>query len=253
MHKTEILDVGISTGAFDSLLSEITDLPGKKPSSYVCFANVHMLVEAYLNPTFKNIVNKADIVTPDGRPLSLYLKYFRGINQDRVAGMDFMPKLLERASQKSQSVFLYGSTPEILKSIIETANKELPSLKICGAISPPFRPLTPDEKKRDAQIINNASPDFILVSLGCPKQETWMYENHLKINGCMLGLGQAFLVYAGVEGRPPKWIRDFSMEWIYRLYREPRRLWKRYLYTNSIFLWLIFRNHFKPSRILKNS
>jgi len=115
-------------------------------------------------------------------------------------------------------------------------------LKVAGYYSPPFRTLSESEDAKITEKIRKAKPDLVFVSLGCPKQEKWMAEHKTKLNACLLGLGQAFRTYAGVEKRLPKWMRDLSLEWAYRLIQEPRRLWKRYLYTNSVFLFLAFKH-----------
>jgi N-acetylglucosaminyldiphosphoundecaprenol N-acetyl-beta-D-mannosaminyltransferase len=183
-------------------------------------------------------------VTPDGRPLSIYMNLFYKMQQERVPGMDLMPILLQEAEKRMKSVYFYGSSNEILELIVKRANKELPDLKISGTYSPPFRQLTNKEKEDIVNKINSAQPDLVFVALGCPKQEKWMAEHKGKINSCMLGVGQAFNVYAGIEKRLPKWMRDLSLEWTYRLVLEPKRLWKRYLVTNSLFLILFIRLFF---------
>ncbi len=105
--------------------------------------------------------------------------------------------------------------------------------------SPPFRELTKEEKEDIVQRINNINPDFVFVALGCPKQEKWMAEHKNKVNSCMIGFGGALEVYAGVKDRAPKWMQDYSLEWLYRFIQDPKRLWKRYLVTNSLFIILL--------------
>jgi N-acetylglucosaminyldiphosphoundecaprenol N-acetyl-beta-D-mannosaminyltransferase len=156
--------------------------------------------------------------------------------------MDLLPKLLKEAESASSSVYFYGTTNETLASIIKKAKSEFPNLKVCGSYSPPFRSLTEAEDNDIIARIKEASPDFVFVSLGCPKQEKWMASHKDKIGACLLGVGQAFKVYAGTEKRLPTWMRNLSLEWTYRLFLEPKRLWKRYLFTNSYFLLLTF-NH----------
>lgn len=242
MPKVHLISAGVNTGTFESILEEIMQLPSRQPSSYVCFANVHMIVEAHKDPAFRSVVQNADMVSPDGRPLSIFLKYIKGIETERAAGMDLLPELLSRSAVRQKSVLFYGSTDDVLEAIAARLERELPDLRVAGMISPPFRALSNDEKEEYIRQINEARPDYVLVSLGCPKQENWMAEHKGKINACMLGLGQAFRTYAGVEKRLPKWMRDLSLEWVYRLSLEPGRLWKRYLVTNSTFLWLTFQH-----------
>lgn len=236
--KRSVLDSLVTTGSYRDFVDDISYLVDKKIPSYVCFANVHMVMEAHRDASFRKIVNEAAVVAPDGKPLSILLRLREGLKQDRVCGMDILPDLLANAAATGKSVYFYGTTPELLEAIAKKARKEFPALKIAGYYSPPFRELSPEEKSNIIQMINQTSPDLVFVSLGCPKQEKWMAENKDKIGSCLLGLGQAFKVYAGEEKRLPKWMRDLSLEWAYRLYLEPRRLWKRYLYTNSLFILL---------------
>jgi N-acetylglucosaminyldiphosphoundecaprenol N-acetyl-beta-D-mannosaminyltransferase len=200
-----------------------------------------MVVEAHKDPIFNTVVRNADIVTPDGKPVALFMRLFKGIKQERVCGLDIFPDLLREAEQRGKAIFFYGSTDDILQKIKDKASVEYPLLNICGVYSPPFRHLTPEEESDIVSMINSANPDLICIALGCPKQENWMAAHMDKVKGCMLGLGHAFNVYAGQAKRSPKWMQDLSMEWAYRLYQEPQRLWKRYFVTNTIFLLLTAR------------
>jgi N-acetylglucosaminyldiphosphoundecaprenol N-acetyl-beta-D-mannosaminyltransferase len=204
-----------------------------------------MTIEAYENDDFNAVVKNADVIAPDGQPLSLFLKHLKHVNQERVCGMDVFPDLLREAAQRGKSIFFYGTTDDVLQKIAEKANREYPTLKIAGLYSPPFRALSPEEKGDIVNQINESKADLIFVALGCPKQEKWMAEHKDKINGCMLGLGQAFHVYAETAKRSPAWMQRFSLEWAYRLYLEPGRLWKRYFYTNSYFLLLTLKYFFQ--------
>ncbi len=248
MVKENIFTFPISIGSYKRFINEIFYLAESKPSSYVCFANVHMTIEAYEDNDFNSVVKNADIVAPDGQPLSIFLKYLKNINQERVCGMDVFPDLLREAAARGKSVFFYGTTDDVLAKIAAKASREFPALNICGLYSPPFRKLSSDEKAGIINRINESKADLIFVALGCPKQERWMAEHKGKIHGCMLGLGQAFHVYAETAKRSPAWMQRFSLEWAYRLYLEPGRLWKRYFYTNTYFLLLTFK-YFIHSRM----
>ncbi|EMR03944.1 WecB/TagA/CpsF family glycosyltransferase [Cesiribacter andamanensis] len=242
LTKVKVVDTWVTTAPYKDYISEILELAAARKSSYVCCANVHMLMEAYQKPAFKQVVNRADIVTPDGRPLSILMNLQYKLKQERACGMDLFPDILRDAGKRGLSVFFYGSTNEVLAAITQKAKAEFAGLRIAGSYSPPFRRLTAEEDKQVVKMINGSGAHLVFVSLGCPKQEKWMYEHKGVIHGCMLGLGQAFLTYAGLEKRLPKWARDLSLEWAYRLYLEPGRLWKRYLVGNSKFLWLAGRS-----------
>ena len=237
LSKVRLIRTWVTTAPYAQFVDEIIRLAGQRQSSYVCFANVHMLMEADQDPAFNEVVNQADVVAPDGRPLSLLMKYQYGIAQDRACGMDLFPDILRAAEAQGQSVYFYGSTPDVLQAIEEKAQREFPRLTIAGTESPPFRPLTPEEDRAAVDRINQSGAHLVFVSLGCPKQEKWMHDHRDRVQACMLGLGQAFLTYTGQEKRLPRWARELSVEWAYRLYLEPGRLWKRYLVGNTRFLW----------------
>lgn len=238
MKRKPVLGSAISVGSYREFINEIFFLVHYKVPSYICFANVHMVMEAHRDRNFQQVVNNANLVAPDGKPISLFIKYFNHVNQDRICGMDTFPDILKQAETSDKSVFFIGNTNEMLETIGKKIKKEFPALRISGSYSPPFRKLSNEEHATMLDTIKKASPDLVFVSLGCPKQEKWMAENKEVLGTCMLGVGQAFNTYAGAEKRLPKWMRDLSLEWAYRLYAEPGRLWKRYLFTNSYFLLL---------------
>ncbi len=251
MRKKRLLNSFITVGRYYEFLDHLVYLAQHKISSYTCVSNVHMLIEAYKDPNFNLILNNADVATPDGMPLAKCLKLFYKLKQDRVAGMDLFPSIMEKAQEKGLSVYFYGSTDEILNQISKKVENEFPSLNIAGFYSPPFRNLVSAENDKIVEMINKQEPNFIFVSLGCPKQEKWMAENKGKIKACMIGVGGAFPVYAGTQKRAPYWMQYYSLEWIYRLLQEPGRLWRRYLYTNSLFIILILRFYLKALFIEK--
>ena len=207
-------------------------------SKTVCVANVHMLMEAYWNPEFANILKNADIVTPDGMPLVWMMRRMGAREQDRVAGMDIMLALCELAQAMNVSLFFLGSQTEILSRMRDRLGQEFPKLKIAAMEPLPFRPLTESEDEALISKIHSSGAGLVLVSLGCPKQEKWMAQHKGKIQAVMIGLGGVFPVYAGIHKRAPRVIRDLGLEWLYRWIQEPRRLWHRYAKTIPPFIWL---------------
>ncbi len=210
-----------------------------------------MTIEAYLDKNFCDIVNYADITTPDGMPLAKAMKLLYNLAQERVAGMDLMPDLLMTCEKKNLSIFLYGSTDQVLNAIQKKVKDKFPDLEL-HYYSPPFKTLSQKEKEEIITMINQKKPDFVFVALGCPKQEKWMAEHKDKIHSCMIGLGGAFEVFADLKSRAPQWMQDHSIEWLYRLIQDPKRLWKRYFVTNTLFVGLLFMQFIKV-RILKSS
>ncbi|HNO71728.1 MAG TPA: WecB/TagA/CpsF family glycosyltransferase, partial [Bacteroidia bacterium] len=215
----------------------------ERRKGYACFANVHMIIEAYQDKQFDKDVNSATLVLPDGMPLVKTLKWFYGIEQDRVAGMDVMPDLIRIASNNNLKLFFFGTTPELLEKIRLKIEKDFPKTDVVGLFSPPFNePLNNDLY---TEMINSSGANLVFVALGCPKQEKWMAQNSSKINAMLLGVGGAFPVFAGVASRAPLFMQNAGLEWVYRLYQEPKRLFKRYLFTNSIFLFLVLKAKIK--------
>ena len=242
MKRVKVLKTSITTGSYQEFTQNILKLAEEKKSSYVCFANVHMTVEAHKDAAFNRLLDEADMVTPDGAPLSVAMRLLYGFKQDRVAGMDMFPTLIQEADKHGKSIYLYGGTQKVLDAIIDRAEKEHPGLKIAGAYSPPFRKLSEEEQTDIINMINDAKPDLVFVALGCPKQEKWVAAHKGKIRACLLAVGGAFPVYAELQERAPAWMQKYSLEWFHRLMKEPRRLFKRYFVTNSIFLALFLKS-----------
>lgn len=252
-HKKKLIGVGINSGSYREFLRTLQKFSFIKKSSYTCVANVHMLIEAYKDEEFMAIVNNADLVTPDGMPLAKGIQILYGEKQERVAGMDLLPDLLEISENENLKVFFYGGTQEMLNQTQSFCEKEYPLLHIAGMISPPFRSLTLEEEKDFIERINSSEANFIFVALGCPKQEKWMASMKGKINACMIGIGGALPVMIGMQKRAPKWMQNASLEWLYRFGQEPKRLFKRYVYTNSLFLYLFSKEYLKHKLKIVNS
>jgi len=205
--------------------------------------NVHMLIESYYDKNFAEIVNEADYVTPDGMPLAKALDLLYDEYQDRVAGMDLLPDLLLEAEKQRLKVFFYGGTEQMQQATQDHVRRHYPTLLTTGFHSPPFRLLTNEEESEIIERINSTGTNLVFVALGCPKQEKWMASMKGRIHACMIGIGGALPVMVGMQSRAPEWMQKNSLEWLYRLYQEPRRLWKRYFITNSLFILLFVREY----------
>jgi N-acetylglucosaminyldiphosphoundecaprenol N-acetyl-beta-D-mannosaminyltransferase len=249
LTKERILSINVSQGKHAEFINSILDLGIKKKSSYVCVANVHMLVEAHQSKSFQEVVNQADIVTPDGMPIARSFGALYGIEQERVDGMSLLPALLEKAIEQNLKVFFYGSSSEIIDHTKTFIKENYPALNVVGLYSPPFRWLTEEEEENVINNIANSGANIVFVALGCPKQEQWMSEMKGKIPAVMVGVGGALPVLVGLRKRAPLWMQRNSLEWFYRFLQEPRRLFKRYLITNSVFLYLLFREKAKPAKV----
>jgi len=240
----KILGVPVQPTSYQAAIAQIMAWAEKNESRYVCAANVHMVMEAHDSPSFMDVVNHADLVTPDGMPLVWAMRRLGFPKQERVYGPDLAIQLIEAAAQNSVPIGFYGSTPNVLESLVNKFRKEYHSINIAYSFSPPFRPISSEE---DAQIIHEihaSGARVLLVGLGCPKQEEWMAQHKDKIKAVMIGVGAAFDFHAGMKSQAPAWMQKRGLEWLYRLIHEPRRLWKRYLYHNPRFIVLVLSQIF---------
>ena len=241
MESRTIIDFSVTSLPFRNQIDIMMQWATENLSKVVCIANVHMLIEGHRNAQFGRVLRGADLVTPDGMPLVWILKIMGAAQQDRVAGVDVLEGLCQSAVQHGVSIFFVGSQQSILSKMEDRLNREFPGLRIACMRPLPFRPLTLEEDEDLIHDINQSGAGIVFISLGCPKQETWMANHKGKIEAVMVGLGGAFPVYAGIHRRAPKAVRQAGLEWLYRLFQEPRRLWRRYMTTIPVFLWLIIK------------
>jgi len=176
------------------------------------------------------------MATPDGAPIAWMLRRLGFPDQPRISGTDLMRAYLAQASQRAEPIFLFGGTEEALAALQRNLRAEFPALVIAGAISPPFRPITPEEDAAMVAQINASGARTVWVGLGCPKQEKWMLAHRGRVQAVMLGVGAAFDFISGTKARAPAWVQGLGLEWLHRLASEPGRLWKRYLVTNTLFV-----------------
>lgn len=233
-----ILGIRLNPTSYTIASKQVLDWALAFESRYICAANVHMLMEAHDAHEFMEVVNHADLVTPDGMPLVWMLRLKGYPNQQRVYGPTFMLHVLEAAAGENVSIGFYGSTPEVLRSLLVRMQERFPSLKVVYSFSPPFQEISQED---DADIVKHivaSSARILFVGLGCPKQEKWMAEHRDKIPCVMLGVGAAFDFHAGVKPQAPSWMQKIGLEWLFRLASEPRRLWKRYVCHNPRFIFL---------------
>lgn len=235
----------LTTGSYQWFVNTIIDWATQRRSAMICVANVHMFIEAQKSDAFLQMVNSADMVTPDGKPICWALSLLNGVKQERVAGMDLLPSLLQQLDEKNMSAYFYGGSQQMLDATRAYLSVKNPGLKIAGSYSPPFRNLEEAETTAIIDTINKAAPHILFVVLGCPKQEKWMYQNRQRLRTVAIGVGGALPVLTGMQKRSPKWMQDAGFEWLYRLGQEPRRLFKRYATTNSRFIAIVAKESFK--------
>ncbi len=240
MHRVNVLGVGLSVINLETALQAIARALKNKTKGYVCVTGVHGVMEAQNDPGFRGILNQAFLNTPDGIPM-VWVGKLRGFKEmDRVYGPDLMLLVAEFSVGKGYTHFLYGGgdgVAELLKARLE---RKFPGIKIVGTYTPPFRALDATEEAKLVETVNQLTPDIIWVGLSTPKQEKFMAKYGPKLQSTlMFGVGAAFDFHAGRVRQAPHWMQRNGLEWFFRLCCEPRRLWKRYLKNNPIFLWRI--------------
>ncbi|MEZ0608458.1 WecB/TagA/CpsF family glycosyltransferase [Fibrella sp. WM1] len=248
LPRASVLSLDISLASYHSIQEAIIAAAHRHESRTACFANVHMTVEGTHDAAFARIVNEADWVTADGVPLTWAIRLLDGLPQERVAGIDMLPDLVRRAAEDQLPVFFYGSTPDVLAKTVAVCQERYPALQLAGTLSPPFRPLTQAEEIEVIDTINASGARLVFVALGCPKQERWMAQMRGRIQAVMLGIGGALPILAGTQSRSPRWMQQNGLEWVFRLAVEPRRLFKRYAVTNSLFLLYLTRQFWRTKR-----
>lgn len=237
--------------AFESISGRIKSGAG----GYVCFCNVHTTVMAARSTSYREVLNGAFLALPDGKPI-YWVGKSRGIEGvHHLPGPDFMLASLNQKNEVPLRHYFLGGKREVLEALISRIKKQFKQVDIVGRESPPFRPLTSQEIDDMVHRINNARPDIIWVGLGAPKQEVFMNDLATKLAPAILfGVGAAFDFHAGSTKRAPAWMRTIGMEWLFRLLNEPRRLFFRYMVTNTLFVWLLLREKIRvPANIKGNS
>lgn len=245
LETCNILGVNINVTNMNNTVKVITENLDNIKGNYICVSNVHTTVMSYEDKNYKAIQNDGFMALPDGKPLSIVSKR-RGFKEaERVTGPDLMEEIFKISEDNGYSHYFYGSTQETLDILEKKLKEKYPNIKIAGMYSPPFRKLIKVEDEEIVNNINKTHPDFIWVGLGAPKQEIWMSEHKNRVTGLMLGVGAGFDYHAGNISRAPKWMQNMSLEWIYRLLQDPKRLFKRYMDTNCKFIYLNYKERNK--------
>ena len=231
-----VLGTAIDVVDWSTALSRIAAWAEAHESRIVCICNSHSVVTSTQDAHFKNIIESADMATPDGAPVASMLRKTGYAHQQRINGPDLMWKYCALAAHRNERIYLYGGQADMLGILQQRLLSAFPGLQIAGAYSPPYRAPTLAEDSADIARINASGAGTVWVSLGCPKQEQWMDRHRGKIHAVMIGVGAAFDYHAGTLQRAPLWMQNAGLEWLYRVIKEPRRLWRRYLVTNTLFV-----------------
>jgi N-acetylglucosaminyldiphosphoundecaprenol N-acetyl-beta-D-mannosaminyltransferase len=240
-ERVNILGVGVSALNMETALSQTEQLLDQGRQGYICVTGVHGIMEAQSDDTFRETLNRSFLTTPDGMP-TVWLGRLHGFkHMNRVYGPDYMLGLCERSVTKGYRHFLYGGKPGVAEELSATLTQRFPGLQIVGTYTPPFRPLNAEEENDLRSQLEMSQADVLWCGLSTPKQERFMatYSGRMPVK-LMVGVGAAFDLLSGNLSEAPDWMKKAGLQWLYRLIKEPRRLWRRYLVNNPKFTWLTF-------------
>lgn len=241
LRKLNVLGVGISVLNLETALAGLNEAIEQSRKGYVCVTGVHGVMEAQGDPALRRILNGALLNTPDGMPMVWMGKWAGNREMDRVYGPDLMLKVFSKSICCGWRHFFYGGANGAAEDLKTKMEARFPRLQVVGVYEPPFRPLNKSEEDNLKALVAETKPHFLWVGLSTPKQEKFMakYLPLLEVN-IMLGVGAAFDFHSGRVKQAPRWIQRSGFEWLYRLYRDPRRLWRRYLRNNPLFVAAVF-------------
>ena len=240
--KVPLFGVGISVTDYTEACASIMDAARARRSYAVSALATHGLTEAARDAEFGELVNSIELVTPDGQPVRWAMNMLHGTAlSERVYGPDLVAAVCATAAAEGMSIYLFGSTAETCRAVAEELPRRYPGLRIAGVQPDRFRDATADEDAADIQRIRASGADIVLVGRGCPRQERWVAQHRGLIPAPMLAVGAAFDYIAGNITRPPRWMQRAGLEWLFRLIQEPRRLFRRYLVHNCLFVLMLAR------------
>lgn len=228
--RTNVLGVGVSLINMKEAIRLSDKLIQSNSKGYICATDVHTIIEAQSDSFLRGILNRSFLTTPDGMPI-VWVARLRGFkNVSRVYGPDFMLELCRHSVSRGYRHFLFGGNEGVADDLRKKLTSRFPGLQVVGTFTPPYRALNAVEERDLETLLAETMPDIFWVGLGSPKQERFMAEYYQKLNTkLMVGVGAAFDFHSGRVKEAPEWLKETGFQWAYRLIREPRRLWKRYL------------------------
>jgi N-acetylglucosaminyldiphosphoundecaprenol N-acetyl-beta-D-mannosaminyltransferase len=239
-RKAPILGVGISVTTYDEVVDHVLDAARAQRSLLVNACSVHNLIEAIDDRALAAVLNHFDIVAPDGQPVRWGLRWTRQAKlDDRVYGPTLMLQLCAAAARTGLPIYLYGSREHTLELLRARLQQRFAGLRIAGQRAGRFRPLSEAEVEEDARDIVDSGARIVFVGMGCPRQDFWIFHMRHRISLPLLAVGAAFDFHAGSVPQAPEIMQRHGLEWLYRLSREPKRLWRRYLTITPRYLPLI--------------
>lgn len=243
LPRYPVVGTPIAAACFDDVLELLASAPAEGRRLHVHFCTVHSIVEAADDAVLRGVFAAPDsLALPDGVPLT-WVGRLGGQAVERVCGPDMMPALIARTAATGARHYFYGGAPGVAERLAERFSARAPGIVVAGTSSPPFRPLTPEEDAAEIAAINATRPDYVWVGLGAPKQDLWAARQRPHLDAAViLAVGAAFDFHSGGLKRAPGWMQRHGLEWVFRLWSEPRRLARRYLVTNTRFVALLARD-----------
>jgi N-acetylglucosaminyldiphosphoundecaprenol N-acetyl-beta-D-mannosaminyltransferase len=238
-----LLGTSVAVITHEQAVDRILVFAAARRPAFVCFATAHTLVEAGQDQALRSVYSRADIITPDGRPVAWGLRLMGYRGTPCVSGPNLVPRLLDAAARSGIDVGFYGGRPDTLHRMTEALRKQFPSLRVAYTFSPPFRPMTETETEQVRTDIRESGARLLFVGLGSPKQELWMGEHSASLPCVLLGVGAVFEFLSGEKKMPPEWVQNLGLTWLARLCQEPRRLLRRNLSYSPRFVFQFVCRH----------
>lgn len=239
-ERTGILGVFIDPLNMPTAISTIEQHVLEQHRQYVCICTVHTVMECQRDAAYRDAVNGAGLRTPDGMPLVWLSRRAGHRGVERVYGPDLMLALCERSAMTGHRHFFYGGAPGVADELADRMSERFPGLQVAGTHSPPMLPVGALEADDTLESMNRAKADIVWVGLGTPKQDWWVANHRSLLEApVLIAVGAAFDFHTGRVRQAPRWMQRNGLEWLYRLSQDPRRLWKRYLVYNSLFVFRI--------------
>lgn len=238
--RHSVLGVGIDAVDYEAAVARIMAAAREGRRCTTSALAVHGVMTGALDPAHLHRLNALDLVVPDGQPVRWALRLLHGVRlPDRVYGPNLTLRVLERAAKDGVPIYFYGSTPATLDALLTRLRERLPALIVAGAETSKFRRLSEAEVPETSERIRKSGARIVLVGLGCPRQEVFAYEMGDALGLPVLAVGAAFDFHAGTLKQAPSSLQRVGLEWAFRLWQEPRRLWRRYLYLNPAYVGLV--------------
>ena len=238
--RHNILGVRINALDYEAGVAKVIDAAKADAPFAVTALAVHGVMTGVLDAEHRFRLNKLDMIVPDGQPVRWALNWMHKAKlPDRVYGPNLMLKVCEAAAAEGLPIFLFGGTQDMLDGLVANLTEKFPGIRFAGTRASLFRQLTSEEKQEVIEEIRASGAKITFVGIGCPRQEVWAYEFRDDLSMPLLAVGAAFAFHAGTLAQAPSFMQDYGLEWFYRLCREPKRLWQRYLYLNPLYCSLL--------------